>query len=121
MLQAAPWLLVEEVEAANEEMNNSLMAQMVKNPPTTWETWVQSLGWVDSPGGEDGNPLQYSCLENPHGQRSLVGYSPCGRKESDTIEQLSTQHTQDKFISLFFYRIRDRASVLKLLTSLGAY
>ena len=29
-----------------------------------------------SPGEENGNPLQYSCLENPHGQTSLVGYSP---------------------------------------------
>ena len=28
-----------------------------------------------SSGGGHGNPLQYSCLENPHGQRSLVGYS----------------------------------------------
>ena len=28
------------------------------------------------PGGVHGNPLQYSCLENPHGQRSLAGYSP---------------------------------------------
>ena len=28
-----------------------------------------------SPGGGHGNPLQYSCLENPHGQRSLAGYS----------------------------------------------
>ena len=28
------------------------------------------------PGGGHGSPLQYSCLENPHGQRSLVGYSP---------------------------------------------
>ena len=28
-----------------------------------------------------GNPLQYSCLEKPHGQRSLAGYSPWGRKE----------------------------------------
>ena len=27
-----------------------------------------------SPGGGDGNPLQYSCLENPHGQKSLAGY-----------------------------------------------
>ena len=36
------------------------------------------------PGGGHGNPLQDSCLENPHGQRSLVGYSPWGRKESDT-------------------------------------
>ena len=36
-----------------------------------------------SPGGGHGNPLQYSCLENPHGQRSLVGYSPRGRKKAD--------------------------------------
>ena len=34
--------------------------------------------------------LQYSCLENPYGQRSLVGYSPWGHKESDMTEQLST-------------------------------
>ena len=27
-----------------------------------------------SPGGGYGNPLQYSCLDNPHGQRSLMGY-----------------------------------------------
>ena len=31
-------------------------------------------------GGGHGNPLQYSCLENPHWQRSLAGYSPWGRK-----------------------------------------
>ena len=37
-----------------------------------------------SPGEGNGNPLQYSCLENP--MRSLVGYSPWGRKESDTTE-----------------------------------
>ena len=41
-------------------------------------------------GGEHGNPLQYSCLENPHGQRSLVDYSPWGHKESDTTEQQGT-------------------------------
>ena len=39
-----------------------------------------------APGGGHGNPLQYSCLENPHGQRSLVGYSPRGHTESDTTE-----------------------------------
>ena len=43
-----------------------------------------------SPGGSHGNPLQCSCLENPHGQRGLVDYSPWGRKESNTTEQLST-------------------------------
>ena len=42
-----------------------------------------------SPGGEHGNPLQYSCLENPYGQRSLVGYSPWCCKELDMTEQLS--------------------------------
>ena len=36
------------------------------------------------------NPLQYSCLENPYGQRSLVGYSPWGRKAMDTTQRLST-------------------------------
>ena len=47
--------------------------------------WIPGLG--RSPGGEHGNPLQYSCLENPHGQRSLVGYSPWGCKEPYTTEQ----------------------------------
>ena len=41
------------------------MAQMVKCVPAMQETWVLSLGWEDAPGGEHGNPLQYSCLENP--------------------------------------------------------
>ena len=49
---------------------------------------IQGLG--RSPEGGHGNPLQYSCLKNPHGQRSLVGYSPWGCKELDTTEQLST-------------------------------
>ena len=34
----------------------------------------------------NGSPLQYSCLEKSHGQRSLSGYSPWGHKESDTTE-----------------------------------
>ena len=40
-------------------------------------------------GGEHGNLLQYSCLENPHRQRSLAGYSPWGLKESDRTEGLT--------------------------------
>ena len=39
-----------------------------------------------SPGEGNGNPLQYSCLENPMGWRSLVGYSQWGHKESDITE-----------------------------------
>ena len=45
-------------------VKTSLVAQMVKNLPAMWETWVQSLGQEDSPGEGNGNPLQYSCLEN---------------------------------------------------------
>ena len=38
---------------------------MVKNLPAIQKTWVQSLGWEDSPGEEDGNPLHYSCWRIP--------------------------------------------------------
>ena len=48
-----------------------------------------------APGGEHGNPIQYSCPKNPHGQRSLAGYSPWGLKESDTTEWLSTAQYLD--------------------------
>ena len=63
------------------------------------EEFSCSVGDLDStpgmgrfPGGGHGNPLQFSCLENPHEQMNLVGYSPWGRKESDTTERLSTEH-----------------------------
>ena len=48
---------------------------------------ICSPGLGRFPGGKHGNLLQYSCLENPHKQRSLAGYSPWGRKET---ERLST-------------------------------
>ena len=43
-----------------------------------------------SPGEGPGKSLQYSCLENPHGQRNLAGYSPWGCKESDMTERLGS-------------------------------
>ena len=67
----------------------SLLAQMVKHLATMQESWVQSLDWEDPLK----DLLQCSCLENPHGQRNLVGYSPWGCKESDTTEQLSIAHS----------------------------
>ena len=66
------------------------MAQTLKNLPAMLGTWVQSLGWEDS--------LEKGMATTPvflpgkfHGQRSLVGYSPWGRKDSDTTEELSMQ------------------------------
>ena len=46
-----------------------------------------------SPGEGNGGPLQYSCLEKSHGQRSLVGCSPWGCKEPDVTERLTHTHT----------------------------
>ena len=69
------------------------VAPVVKNLSTNAGD-VRDMGWIPesgrSPGGGHSNPFLYSCLENPHGQRSLVGYSPWGRTELDTIERLST-------------------------------
>ena len=67
----------------------SQLALVVKNLPTNAGDKMDaglSLWSGRSPGGGHGNPLQYSCLENPHGQRSLAGYSPGGHTESDTTK-----------------------------------
>ena len=57
----------------------SAVAPAVKNLPAMQEPLeplVQSLGWENLLEGEHGNPLQYSCFGESHGQRSLEGYSP---------------------------------------------
>ena len=68
---------------------------MVKNLSAKWETWVQSLGRV--------HPLEKGTAPSPvfftgefHAQRSLVGYSPCGHKESDMTEQLNNKQQMSK-------------------------
>ena len=73
-------------------LNNkaSLVAQTVKHLPEMQETWVPSLGWEDPLEEGMATHSSNSCLENPHGQRSLAGYSPWGREESDTTERLTT-------------------------------
>ena len=64
----------------------SLVAQSVKNPPTDAGDLSLIPESRRSPGEGNGNPLQDSCLEKSHRQRSLEGYSPWGRKESDTSQ-----------------------------------
>ena len=57
-----------------------------------------------SPGEGYGNPLQDPCLENPHGQRSLVGYSLWGSKELDKTERLNTPGPINSMLILFLRR-----------------
>ena len=53
------------------------------------------------PGGGHGNPLQYSCLENPQGQRSLVGHSSWGHKELDATKNNMMLNTQLRLANIF--------------------
>ena len=59
------------------------VAQMVQSSPAMQETRVRSLGQEDSPGEGNGNPLQYSCLENPM-DRGHWGATVCGVAKSRT-------------------------------------
>ena len=71
---------------------------MVKNLPARrhgFHPWVEKIRWVGN-----GNPLQYSCLENPR-QKSLVSYSPRGSKRVKQTEQLSTHRYV--FLAKFLY------------------
>ena len=51
-----------------------------------------------SPGEGNDNPLQYSCLENSHGQRSLAGYCPQGLKDLDRTEATQYAHFSYMFL-----------------------
>ena len=74
-------------------MTSSLIVQSVKNLPAMQESACDAGDPGSIPGSRrsrregNGNPLRYSCLENPQMEKP-VGYSLWGRKESDMNEQL---------------------------------
>ena len=70
-----------------------LVAQTVKESTCNVGELGSIPGLGRSPEGGHGNPLQYSCLENPYGQRNLAGYSLLDHKGLDTTEQLSIHIT----------------------------
>ena len=82
-----------------------LVALGVKNLPTNGGD-IRDMGFIPglgrSLGGGYGNPLQYSCLENPHGWRSLVGYSLWGHKESDITGATQQQQQQQNGTTNWF-------------------
>ena len=70
----------------------SLVAQTVKRLPIMWETHVQSLGWEDLLEKEMATHSSILAWKIPW-RKSLVGYSPWGRKESERTERLFTNTT----------------------------
>ena len=80
---------------------------VVKNPPANAGNARDAIsipGSRRSPGKENSNPLQYSCLENSIDKRILAGYSPWGDKETDLTKRLRThtQHGQWPWVTLVF-------------------
>ena len=63
------------------------------------------------PGEGNGNPLQYSCLENLHGQRSLAGYRPRGCEELDPTEH----NNNNKRIFNFYLPEEDFLRMVKIM------
>ena len=82
------------------------MALLVKNPPA-YAGDIRDVGSIPgsgrSPGEENGNPLQYSCLERPHGQWSLVGYC---------LNRVEKSRTQLKRLSMHIQRLLTRFRTL---------
>ena len=71
-----------------KQAGTSLVAQTVKRLSTMRETWVRFLGQEDSPEEGNGNPLQYSCLENLMDGGAWCRLLSMGCKESGTTELL---------------------------------
>ena len=81
--------------------NEEIMVEWLKRSLPWWLSGKESTysegdlssipGLGRSPGGGNGNSLQYSCLKN-HKQRSLAGYSPKGPKESDRLRDEEHMH-----------------------------
>ena len=85
---------------------------MVKNQPAS-SADARDLGlipgWGRSPGEGNGNPLQYSCLENPMDRGAWQATVPWGHKETNMTEHLSAAaieaSSEDKFTVLLVKRI----------------
>ena len=85
--------------------NKQTNKQKKKNPPANAGDASSIPGWGGSPREGNSNPLQYSCLENPHGQGNLKGCSPWGCKESDMTQRLNNNRDQfliSKIMKNFF-------------------
>ena len=95
----------------------SLVAQSVKNPPAMQETQVPSLG-REIPWRRKQQPIPVFLPGESHGQRSLAGHSPWGRKESDMNEELNHHHRYHMYTYSWFTSLYSRkGNLLEEVTS----
>ena len=98
------------------EVQGLQLILVVKNMPANAGD-IRDLGLIPgsgrSPWRRPGNPLQYPCLENPHEQRSLAGYSPWGRKESDITEWPAVSLSLVVAVSIVFLLVYRHLSVMR--------
>ena len=87
---------------------------MVKNLPVNEGDTGSIPGSGRSPGGGNGNPLQYSCLDNPKDRGAWWATVQMVAKESATTERLSTQAHSIRHASLLVFTQRSHCIITKL-------
>ena len=108
----------------DDDFLDTLVAQRLKHPPGMQETWVRSLGGEDPLEKENGNPLQYSCLENPmeggSWQATVHGVTKSWTRLSDfTFTSLldttrKAQFVEESSKKLDFIKIKSFCSVKRM-------
>ena len=91
------------------------IAQLVKNLPAMQETGVRFLGW-EAPGEGTGNPLQYSCLENPHGQRE--GWQATVHRVARVGHNLATKPPNHHHITIYLFHTHRPMNRLQLFKTI---
>ena len=93
---------------------------VLKNPPASVGDVGSISGSGRSPGEGNGNPLQYSCLENSMDRGALQATVHGGRKESDTTEQLHSLNCKGALyhplLSLAILRMKNTRNFISFLS-----
>ena len=91
----------------------------VNNLPAMQDTRVQSLGWEKSPGEGNGNPLQYSCLENPMDREVWQATVHGVAKNQTRLKWLNNHHHHTKYPGLTDLNKRSSSEAWKSTVKVG--
>ena len=94
-----------------------MVVQRLKHLPAMRESRVRSLGWEDSPGEGNGNPLQYSCLENPMDRKDWWATVHGVAKSQTRLSDFT--HSLRKKKQRIGYQLRERP-LLAVLSTVSA-